>query len=56
MNEKTPTEQALESIRNSWGDTSGLSWEFIGQAILIIIVIAATAYVTKHAKKFKDKL
>lgn len=56
MNEKMPTEQAFESIRNAWNASAGLSWELVGQVVLIVGVIAATAYVTKRAKNFKDKL
>ena len=56
MNEKMPSEQAFESIKNAWDANAGLSWEFAGQVVLIIIVVAATAYVAKRAKSFKDKL
>ena len=56
MNEKTPTQQGLESIRNAWETSGGISWEFIGQVTVAIIVIALTAYVAKNAKNFKDKL
>ena len=56
MKEQTPTQQGLESIRNAWESNQSLSWEFIGQVLLAIAVIAITAYVAKSAKNFKDKL
>lgn len=56
MKEQTPTQQGLESIRNAWETSGGLSWEFVGQAIMAIIVIAAIGFVAKNAKNFKDKL
>ena len=56
MNEKMPSEQAFDSIRTAWETSGGLSWEFVGQAVVAIIVIAAMAYVAKNAKNFKDKL
>jgi len=51
-----PSEEVLESIKSAWEASDGLSWELAGQVLLVIAVAALTIYVTKHAKKFKDKL
>ena len=56
MNEKTPVQQGLDSIRAAYEASNGLSWELVGQVVLVVAIIALTAYVGKHAKKFKDKL
>jgi len=56
MKEQTPTQQGLESIRNAWETSGGLSWEFAGQVAVAVIVMVAVGFVAKNAKNFKDKL
>jgi hypothetical protein len=58
MNEKTLTEQTLESIRKATADptaSSLFSWETAGEILGILVVAALTMWVITEAKKFKAK-
>ena len=45
MNEKTAMEQALESIRNAWHTSEGISWGLVGEILGVMVLLGLFIFV-----------
>jgi hypothetical protein len=49
-------EQALESIRNAWQTSEGISWGLAGEVLGAVVLLGLFIFVIKNAKSFRSKL
>lgn len=59
MNENTAVQEALKSIRESWGTSEGITWELAGDIAGALVLLALFLLVIKSSKNYmkglKDK-
>ena len=56
MEEKTAIQQAIDSIKDSWLTSNGLSWELAGEVAFAALMLGLFLMVLKSSKSFKAKL
>ena len=56
MEEKTAIQQAIDSIKDSWLTSKGLSWELAGEVAFAALMLGLFLMVLKSSKSFKAKL